>query len=105
MSRRIPGGRKAPLKLPTPKDPSDVLKYRMDWTGFLARLSDTISTSTWTIPDGLTGGATAIETGNLKTTTWLSGGIKGGSYEVANKIVTAGGRTVERSFILEVEDR
>lgn len=104
MSKTISAGRTQIVTLPTPKDPDDVLLYRMDWSAFLTPLSDTISTSTWD-GDGLTVGTTAIETGSLKATAWLSGGTAGTTYTVANKIVTAGGRTVERSFKLKVEER
>ncbi len=104
MSKTITAGRTRIVTLPTPKDPDDVLLYRMDWSAFLSPLSDTISTSAWD-GGGLTVGTDAIETNSLKTTLWLSGGTDGTTYTVANKIVTAEGRTVERSFKLMVEER
>lgn len=85
------------------KDPNAVLDYGFDWgtDGWLG--ADTIATSTWTVPAGLTSEATT----NTATTAtvWLSGGTAGQVYEVTNRIVTAAGRTDERSFTIRVENR
>ena len=83
------------------KDPSAVLDYTIDWSDWLD--SDTISTSTWTVPTGLT------EDSDTNTTTtatvWLSSGTAGTQYTVINHIVTAGGREDDRSIYIMVEDR
>lgn len=59
---------------------------------------DTISLSTWTIPAGLTTGATGNDT--TSTSVFLSGGTLDAEYRCINKITTAGGRVVERAFDL-----
>ena len=74
------------------KDPDSVLDYTVDWSRWLG--SDTISTSAWTV-DGITKDSDSSTT--TTTTIWVSGGNS--PYGSAtNKIVTAGGRTVERTI-------
>lgn len=83
------------------KDPNAVLDYSVDWTKWLD--GDTIATSAWTVPAGLTKVSDANTT--TKTTAWLSGGTADQSYTVTNRITTSGGRTEDRSFIVKVEER
>ena len=82
------------------KDPEAVLDYEINWTDWLN--GDTISTSAWTVPSGLT------EDSNSKTTThakvWLSSGTAGQTYAVGNKIVTTGLRTDERTIYIECKE-
>ena len=84
------------------KDPDAVLDYGFDWSDWLAD-GETISTSTWTIPTGLT------EDSETETTTatkvWLSGGTAGTDYTITNKIVTSDSRTDERSMTIRVQER
>ena len=83
------------------KDPSAILDYSIDWSLWLD--GDTISTSSWTVPQGLT---KASETNNSTTATvWLSGGTVDQTYTVTNRITTANGRTDERSILIKVVDR
>lgn len=83
------------------KDPDAVLDYSIDWTTWLA--GDTISTSTWTVPAGITKDSDSSTT--TSTTVWLSGGSLGQNYKLTNRIVTAGGRTEDRSVEIQVRDR
>jgi hypothetical protein len=80
------------------KDPSAVLDYQVNWATWLG--TDTISTSTWTVTTGLTKDSDTNTT--TTATAWLSGGTAGRTYTVTNRIVTAGGRTDERSFQVKV---
>lgn len=83
------------------KDPNSVLDYVVNWASWLD--TDTISTSTWTVPTGIT---KASDTNTTTTATiWLSGGTAGTSYDIANKIVTAAGRTEERTITIVVDNR
>lgn len=84
------------------KDPSAVLDYRIDWSGWLAA-SETISTSTWTPESGITVD-NETETTNTATV-WLSGGTAGVEYTLTNRITTNQGRTDERSITILVKDR
>lgn len=85
------------------KDPDATLDYKRDWLDWLTPFGDTIVTSTWIVPTGLT------KTNESNTTTtatvWLSGGTVGSSYTVTNRIVTAQARTDERSFQVNVRQR
>lgn len=78
------------------KDPNAVLDYSIDWSDWLD--TDTISTSTWTVPTGLTKGTDTTST--TVTTVWLSGGTAGTTYEILNRITTAGGRTQDKTVKL-----
>ena len=84
----------------SPKDPSAVLEYKVDWSPWLG--TDTIVSSAWTVPAGITQDSATF--GSAGTTIWLSGGIAGEVYTIANNITTAAGRTVERSMTVAVRD-
>ena len=81
------------------KDPDDVIDVSFNWVGFLD--GDTITTSTFVLPDGLTEDSSSNTT--LRTTIWLSGGSLG-LYRVTNRIVTAAGRTKDMTKIVQVID-
>lgn len=83
------------------KDPSAVLDYGIDWSAWLG--TDTIVASTWTVQAGITKGNTSFSA--TRTLVWLSGGTDGTDYTLTNRIVTAGGRTEERSLIIAVRNR
>ena len=83
------------------KDPEAVLDYTINWTAWLD--GDTILTSVWTVPTGITKDSESNTT--LRATAWLSGGTDGTNYIVVNTIVTAAGRTDERSVVVYVRDR
>jgi len=89
------------LSFPASKDPDDVADYQVDWAAFLG--TDTITTSTWIVPDGLTKNSDGKS--STATTIWLSGGTGGALYLLVNRIVTAGGRTYDQSVKLKVKDR
>ena len=83
------------------KDPDAVLDYQVDWSDWLD--SDTILSSDWTVPTGIT------EDSDTNTTTtatiWLSSGTVGTEYSLVNRIVTAGGRKDDRTIIIRVRGR
>jgi len=84
------------------KDPQSVLDYGFDWSDWLDT-GDTVSTSTWNVPTGITEDSDS-NTGTT-TTVWLSGGTVGKKYKITNRMVTADGRTVDRSFYVRIENR
>ena len=84
------------------KDPSAVLDYVFDWTGWLAS-GETIDTHTITVDTGLTKDS-STESGG-KVTVWLSGGTAGENYKVACLITTSAGRTDERTIWIKVTNR
>lgn len=104
------------------KDPDEVLDYDVDWTRRLydedelaladagtppEAPSDTIVTSTFLLPDQVGSSNPLVKDDDDKTTTrtkiWLSGGVLGQSYEIVNRIVTAGGRTMDQTVKLKVK--
>lgn len=86
------------LKWPD-KDPDEVLDYELDWT---ARLDgDTISTSTWTAPAGITKNSDSHTTAVSKI--WLSGGTLAVRYDLLNRITTAAGRTMDQTVSIKIK--
>lgn len=85
------------------KDPDATLEFGRDWSAWLAANGDTIVTSTWIVPAGLT----VVDESNTATVTlvWLSGGTAGSSYQITNRVVTAQGRTDDRSIQIVVLNR
>ena len=74
--------------------------YGFDWSDWLAS-GETISSSSWSIPGGLTEGTSDNST--TQTSVWISGGIVGQNYTIINTITTSEGRTDSRTheiFIL-----
>ena len=84
------------------KDPSAVLDYVFDWTGWLAT-GETIANYTITADTGITVDSPTEDAG--KVTVWLSGGTAGINYKVACLITTSAGRTDERTIWIKVVER
>ena len=84
------------------KDPAAVLDYGWDWSQWLAE-GDVITDHAVTAPEGLT--VESHEATPTTVTAWLSGGTPGQVYSVVCHIVTAQGRTDERTLTLPVLDR
>lgn len=80
------------------KDPDEVLDYVRDWSALLG--DDTIATSTWTVPSGITKDSDTNTT--TTATIWLSGGTLGTDYALVNRITTAGGRTHDKTLTIRV---
>jgi hypothetical protein len=80
------------------KQATGILDFLIDWVDFLG--TDTISTSTWTVPTGITKVSDSKTT--TTTTVWLSGGTAGIEYELICTIVTVGGRTEPRALRVKV---
>ncbi len=83
------------------KDPAAVLDYQVDWSRWLG--ADTLATSTWTVPTGLT--QAGASNSSTTATIWLSGGTAGVTYTLVNHITTAGGRAEDRAVYIVVKER
>lgn len=85
-----------------PKDPDEVLDYELDWSARLG--ADVIATSEFSIAAG-----DVVKDDDDKTDTttkiWLSGGTVGGDNLVRNRITTTGGRTMDQTVRLKVQQR
>lgn len=89
------------------KDPEEVLDYELDWEARLTdaaqETTDTISSSSWVVPSGITKNSDSNT--DTTTTIWLSGGTLGETYEFLNRIVTAGGRTMDQTVKIKIRAR
>lgn len=86
------------------KDPAALLDYTWDWADWLAEVTDTISSATVTVPEGLTAvGSPTV--GDTAVTQRVSGGTVDGSYRMVCQITTVGGLVDERSIYLTIRDR
>jgi hypothetical protein len=83
------------------KDPDEVGDFTIDWSGRLS--GDLISTSTWTVPAGLTKGSDSHD--RTSTTVWLSSGVLGARYQILNRIETLGGRQMDQTVLLKIKSR
>lgn len=83
------------------KDPNAVLDYVVDWTTWLG--TDTIVTSTWTVPAGITKDSDSKT--NTAATIWLSGGTENTDYACVNRITTAGGRTEDQTITIKCRSK
>lgn len=84
------------------KDPSAILDWAFDWTGWLAA-AETITDHTITADTGITVDSSTESDG--KVTVWLSGGTAGENYKVACLVETSAGRTDERTIWIKVVNR
>jgi len=74
------------------KNADAVLDFGHDWSTWLTDSGgDTITSSTWDVPDGIIEDSNENDT--TSTTVWLSGGTAGEKYSLTNEIITDGGRT------------
>ena len=85
------------------KDPNSTLDYSVDWGPYLTPLLDTITTVTWITSTAIT----VVSQSHTDTiaTVFLSGGVVDTTETVTCRIVTAGGRTDDRSIILKIVNR
>ncbi len=82
------------------KSPIALLDYEIDWTKYLQ--GDTIVTATFTADTGLT--IHSHSNTDTTATVWLTSGTAGTTYNVQCEIVTAAGRTDERSITIQVKE-
>lgn len=76
-------------------DADDDLDYEFDWSSWLSA-GDTIDSYSMTYDAGITGYNESSSSDAV--TYWIKGGTPGELYRVSCKIITAGGRTTERSI-------
>ena len=83
------------------KDPDSTVDFAVNWSNWLD--VDTIATSVWLTPDGITKDTDTNST--TLTTIWLSGGVLGKLYTITNRITTAAGRTADKSFKVKMVNK
>ena len=78
---------------------SNALDYfQVDWSDWLG--TDTIATSEWTVPTGLTKEDETFD--NTRAIIWLSGGTETSTYKVVNHITTALGDEEDAVLIIKI---
>lgn len=85
------------------KDPNAVLDYTVDWTAWLAPISDSIVAVEWVTSAGIAF-ISATHTATTATA-WISGGVVDADEFVTCRITTAGGRTDDRTIHLSMLER
>jgi hypothetical protein len=85
-----------------PKATDEVKDYRIDWASRLAT-SETIASSSWSVPSGLTQPSSPTST-DTTATVWLGSGTAGTRYRVVNRITTSASRVYEQSFYVRALD-
>ncbi len=85
------------------KDPDAILDYQVNWADWLST-GDTIQTATVTVSAGDVVKDSQSNTANT-VTVWLSGGTVDTEARVNFRVVTAQGRTDDRSILLLVRQR
>lgn len=83
------------------KDPDSTEDFAFNWVADLD--GDTIVSSNFVLPDGLA----EMSASNTDTTAtiFVSGGSACMSYRITNRIVTAGGRTLDKTIRIYVQER
>lgn len=82
-----------------PKDPDELLDYRVDWGARL--LDDVISASVWEVPAGISGSPQTFT--DDTTTIWLSGGTLHETYSFVNRVQTTGGRVMDQTVRIKIK--
>lgn len=83
------------------QDPSARLDYTWDWRPWLAKIDDSMSTATVTVPEGLAAvNSTVIDDGLV--TQRVAGGIVGETYKMVCRITTTGGQIDEKTIHLTI---
>ena len=85
------------------KDPAAELEYSINFTDWLALVTDTLATVTWTNSSNMT----KLSQSNTTTvaTAKYSGGLIGGKEWATCRIVTAAGRVDERTIYFQMVQR
>lgn len=85
------------------KDPDAVLDYPIDFSAWLADISDTYLNHSVLVTGGLSVVSSSQALGVI--TPVLSGGNVGETATFTVRIVTVGGRTDDRTFYLKIQER
>jgi hypothetical protein len=86
-------------------DPNDRKDYYIPWHPQLDPFNDTIASSTWIVPTGITKIEDSFS--DKLTTIWLTGGTIGDDYELTNHIITNNDppRELDQTITIHVRKR
>jgi hypothetical protein len=88
-------------------DPDETLDYAFNWSAFLTAAgspADSIASSSWHVAPAGPELSNPASQGAI-TSTFISGAALGQVYVLTNRVVTAAGRTAEKSVTLACENR
>lgn len=85
------------------KDPNAVLDFPISFADWLADISDTYQSHAITVTGGLVCDSSSQAAGVIVPI--LSGGTLGETASFSIRIITAGGRTDDRTFYLKITER
>lgn len=85
------------------KDPQATLDYSVDLADWLALVSDTLATVTWTQSANLT--RTTQSNTTTRAVAWFSGGAVGAIEWATCHVTTAAGRVEERTIYFQIRQR
>lgn len=86
------------------KDPDDVLDYTWNFTEFLAEITDTIASKSFIVEDvSMTVGNSQIVDSAKRVTAMISGGTLDNVFGITCRIVTAGGRTKDKTMYFRIK--
>jgi hypothetical protein len=83
------------------KDPDSTTDFAFDWSADLD--GDTLSTSVFLLPDGLTQVSVIMEP--TRTAIFVSGGSCGAIYRITNRVTTSGGRSWDKTIYIKVTEQ
>jgi len=88
------------------KTADEIETFGIDYSDRLSNAifqNDTIDTTSWTVPDGITKDSDTKDKQNTRTTIMVSGGTSGDRYTLTNLVTTVGGRTLEEDIVIVVD--
>lgn len=85
------------------KDPNAILDYPISFASWLNDISDTYQSHVVIVSGGITCTSSSYASGVI--TVFISGGTVGEKASFTVRIVTAGGRTDDRTFYLKIKER
>jgi len=83
------------------KDPDSTEDFAFNWVAELD--GDSITSSSFTLPDGLT--QVSVANTSSVAQIFVSGGASGNTYRITNRIISSGGRTLDKTIRIYVRDR
>lgn len=83
------------------KDKDATMDFGVDWSEWLD--GDTIRTSSWTVPTGLT--QEVVSHSNGIAVIFISSGTDGETYTLLNRITTSAGRTDDRTISIRIHEK
>jgi hypothetical protein len=90
------------------KDPDEKKDYGFTWAGTADTIlgtGDTVASSVWVLPVGITQSSPAPSNDANTTTIWLSGGTHNQDYTLINRITSTNGRILEAALVIQVRNR